>query len=345
LRLAEEKYKQLIVKFPNSVLLPKAKVNLGLLLYNQNRYQEALQLYKEVVADYPGTNEAKNALIGLKNIHVDKNEVQQYFDYVKELDETTEISINISEQDSLTYLAAERVYMSGDCAASVKGLKEYLEKFPTGHFAVNANFYLADCFYQQKEFDNALPHFQFVNSQKSSVYAEQAILGTSRIYYAKRDYENALASYLVLEKLANDDDVKLEAYIGQLNCYSSLGSDKKTIEASEKILGIPKLSLPIVMQVKFKYAKALYAEGRLKEAYEEFKITSEDLKTPEGAESLYMRALILYELDKWPQAEAIIYGFIDQNTPHQYWLAKSFLLLADIFIDTSDEFQANPYVK
>jgi hypothetical protein len=32
--------------------------------------------------------------------------------------------------------------------------------------------------------------------------------------------------------------------------------------------------------------------------------------------------------------------FISKNTPHQYWLAKSFLLLSDIYLQKEDIFQA-----
>ena len=39
-------------------------------------------------------------------------------------------------------------------------------------------------------------------------------------------------------------------------------------------------------------------------------------------------------------AENIIYEFIDQNTPHQYWMARMFILLADISLEKGDEFQA-----
>lgn len=35
-----------------------------------------------------------------------------------------------------------------------------------------------------------------------------------------------------------------------------------------------------------------------------------------------------------------IMDFISKNTPHQYWLAKSFILLSDVYLSKDDIFQA-----
>ena len=37
--------------------------------------------------------------------------------------------------------------------------------------------------------------------------------------------------------------------------------------------------------------------------------------------------------------------FISKNTPHQYWLAKSFILLSDIYLSQGDRFQARHTLK
>ena len=36
----------------------------------------------------------------------------------------------------------------------------------------------------------------------------------------------------------------------------------------------------------------------------------------------------------------MIYEFSDSKTPQNYWLAKSFILLGDIYLSRKDEFQA-----
>ena len=43
-------------------------------------------------------------------------------------------------------------------------------------------------------------------------------------------------------------------------------------------------------------------------------------------------------------AEHLINEMIETGTPHQYWLAREFILLADINISRKDNFQAKQYL-
>ncbi|NMD01216.1 MAG: hypothetical protein GYA62_16040, partial [Bacteroidales bacterium] len=49
---------------------------------------------------------------------------------------------------------------------------------------------------------------------------------------------------------------------------------------------------------------------------------------------------IYFKQNKFDVAEKEVYDFVKKNTPHQYWLAKSFLILADIYVAKNDNFQA-----
>jgi hypothetical protein len=52
-----------------------------------------------------------------------------------------------------------------------------------------------------------------------------------------------------------------------------------------------------------------------------------------------------FENNKLKEAENEVNDFIEKNTPHQYWLAKSFILLAHVYEKQNDLFQATNTLK
>jgi TolA-binding protein len=101
-----------------------------------------------------------------------------------------------------------------------------------------------------------------------------------------------------------------------------------------------KLSQEQERETRFAKAKALLAKERQMLALEEFKKVATEVKSAEGAESKYRIAEIYYQRKEIDNAEKVISDFADKTTPHQFWMAKSFLLWADIFEEKGDNFQA-----
>jgi TolA-binding protein len=87
-------------------------------------------------------------------------------------------------------------------------------------------------------------------------------------------------------------------------------------------------------------AKANYSLNNFDEALKDFRKVGTEVTSIEGAESKFRVAEILYKKDMTAESEKTISEFIDKNTPHQYWMARMFLLLADISIKKSDTLQA-----
>jgi TolA-binding protein len=67
---------------------------------------------------------------------------------------------------------------------------------------------------------------------------------------------------------------------------------------------------------------------------------AKEVKSAEGAESKYRVAEIYFSRKDYENAEKEIVNFSDKTTPHQYWMAKSFILWSDIFVIKGNNFQA-----
>ena len=65
-----------------------------------------------------------------------------------------------------------------------------------------------------------------------------------------------------------------------------------------------------------------------------------NVKTPEGAESAYRVIESAFRAGDTARAEKLVLDFSDKGTPHAFWLAKSFLVLGDIYVQKGDMFQA-----
>ena len=331
-------YQKILSQHANSSYASKALVQLGLIYYNKNAYEESLTHYKKVVTDYPGTPEANSALVGIKNVYVDMGRVDDYFAYISSIGISEDMTV--SAQDSLNYIAAENVYMSGDCARSIESFGNYINRFENGKFLIQAHFYKAECHVNAGELEKALESYGYVVSRPRNQFTEPALVSFSRIHYSLGKYPEALENYLMLEDVAEIKSNISEALTGKMRCYYILEEYENAIQAARQVLIDEKIPEELAREAHFKIAKSFYGQDRFALAIEEFKSVAAEVKSPEGAESKYRIAELYYVRKEYKLAEDEVFSFIDLNTPHQYWMAKAFIVLADIYLEKGDTFQA-----
>jgi TolA-binding protein len=331
-------YATLAKEYPASSLVSSALLQLGLIEYNRNRNNEAITYYKKVAESFPGTSESRSALAGLRNIYLDLNDVNAYVQYTRTLGDFA--SVTISEQDSLTYIAAENAYMTGDRRKAIEGFDRYISQFRNGSFILNAHYYKAESHHRLGELDRALESYNFVTGMFRNTFTEPALAGSASINFGKGNYLQALNNYTELERVAESAANLLSARIGQMRTNHLLGNHQSTINAAAKVLATDDIPQETRRESHFKMAKAYFELGQLDNAMKEFRMVAREVTSSEGAESKYRIAEIYFRQGKQGQAEEQVYDLVAMNTPHQYWMARSFVLLADIYLDMGDNFQA-----
>ena len=334
----EDDFNSIISSYPATPFVPMAMVQLGLIYYNKGENEKAIAQYKKVIENYGSTPEAGNAMTGLKNTYVDMNDVEKYFAYVKTVGGYGDI--NEAEKDSLVYNSGENLYTSGKYEKASETFKSYLSEFPGGTFRRNAQFYLAESLRSSGKKDEALKYYMDVTNEPGNQFLEQALIISASMLFDNEDYTAALNNYERLEYVASNDANKLMALRGQLSSSYEEGDAAKTIAAASKISKTPNIPEELSRAATFMKAKANYSLNNFDEALIDFRKVAREVTSTEGAESKYRVAELLYKQEKTDESEKIITEFIDQKSPHQFWMARMFLLLADISIKKGDVLQA-----
>ncbi|HKK62648.1 MAG TPA: tetratricopeptide repeat protein, partial [Bacteroidales bacterium] len=342
---AASEFEKLLEAYPNSSYVNKSLNQLGLIYFNRMEYEQAKNYYTQVVENYPGSSEADNALNSLESIYVKQGNVDGYLTFVNGLGR----DISNKEQDSLMYVSAENAYSAGNCEKAVDALIKYLESHPNGNYLLNANYYLADCYLKMDRPDDALASLDYIAEQPRNMFSEPAVLASARIHFKNRNYNVAVNQYLKLRDIANDLVNINEAKTGIMRCYYIMEEYSNTVEAARDVLAIEKLQEEIQREAWYKMAKSFLALNEREQALEYFAKNADNVNSEEGAESKYMVAKMKYDkallsevIDEevFREIENDIYDFIEQNTPHQYWMGRAFLLLSDVYLMLNDEFQA-----
>ncbi|MEA3504217.1 MAG: tetratricopeptide repeat protein, partial [Bacteroidota bacterium] len=329
-------FSNVIKQFPTSTHIKKAYLKSGLIYYNNDQNKKALATLKDIAKKYSGTIEAHEALSIIKNIYVDMNNVDGYFAFAKTLNS----NITISEQDSVTYIAAENIYMKGDYNRSIPEFDNYITKFPQGAFVLNAHFYKAQCEYKNKEYEKALGDYEFVIAQPLSNFTESALAKASTIIYDNKEYKKSHNYFTKLSKLAEYKENIQLASTGLMRTNYHLKNYKEAIAASTLLLGDKKVNSKIKNEAHLIIARSAKELGDNNKAKAEYTIVLKNSKSETGAEAKYFIAWHEYQNENFDAAEKIIFEISEEFAAYDYWLAKSFILLSDVYVKTKNLFQA-----
>lgn len=335
-------YDELSREYPHSPLSRKGRLQTAMLYDEMNKTDKSIAAYKEIVDYFPTSVEAHTALDNLKRIYFEQDNIQGYADYVATLGGF--VKFQRSEQDSLTYLAAENLYEKGEYARAAKSLSSFIEKFPESEFVNKAHFDLGDSYYKSGDTAKAKEQFAIVSSLVGSSDRENALVLLSKIQYEQLDYKNAIVSMETLDSIAQNPENKLAARLGIMRCHNLLGDLEQTVDAATLLSNSDKLDPAIYREALFTRARTYELLGDSTLALADYKTLSGNCMDAYGAESQYIKQEYSFRAGQLAETEKEIFNFIDKNTPHQYWLAKSFILLSDVYMKQGKEFEAKQYL-
>lgn len=330
--------KKFLEKYPESPFIPAALAELGLTFQNMANDMEALKYYKLAVQNHPTSSRAKDALIGIRNIYIDRNDIEAYVKFASTCG--IETNITVTEKDSLVYTSAERIYLSGNMKAAEKAFEAYINEFPRGAFNSAATYFAADAMTSAGDKTKALQYAEKLCEMPINVYTERGLKLCGDLNAELGHTDKAVKTYKRLIELTKNREVGTNALGRLLSAVVKSNDQKAVIEAADYVRGSSFISDNLAFDADFAQAKALLSLGDKAGAMTYLKEVSSNTKRRESAEASYRIIEILYSQNKMEDAEKEIYALSDTNPDDQIWLGKSFIILGDIYAKQGDNFQA-----
>ncbi|NDV60021.1 tetratricopeptide repeat protein [Bacteroides sp. 519] len=335
-------FNELLTKYPESPVTRKAATEIGLLHYQNEQYDQAINAYKYVIQKYPGSEEARLAFHDLKSIYIDLNRVDEFASLAQSLPGNVHFDVN--EQDSLTYVAAEKVYARGQINQAKESFNRYIQSYPQGAFTLNAHYYLTVIAKEQKNPELVLLHSAKLLEYPDNPFSEEGLAMRAEVQFNQQSYKEALATYRMLKEKASNADRRVLAETGILRSAFFLRDDTEIIHAATDLLGESKLSPELVTEATYYRAKAYLRQNATQAATTDLKALAKDTRNLFGAEAKYLVAELLYNQKNYDVAEKELLNFIQQSTPHTYWLARGFILLSDVYVAMGRQLDARQYL-
>ena len=331
-------YEDLINGYQSSPYVPRALLNKGLILYNNENYNEAKFVLENVAIKYRLDPVAQQAVRTLREISVDQAKVSAFTKWIKSEGLNTFSDIELEKS---TFTAAEKQFLEGNKNSAKKLLKEYLEIYSRGVYGNPAAYYLAEIYFEKEEFEEALPFYESLVEQEVSSYTEKALVRIVTLLKKEALLKEALPYLENLYEIASFEGNKRFATLNLMQGYFAVNKFEKSLLLSEEVLKFSRLEEGLKWDaLKFKARSALKLNDTLT-ASSAYEILENSFQKDIAAEALYFKAERLYSFKKYKASNLIIQRISVSSGQLGNWNAKALLLLAKNYYALDDPFQAS----
>jgi len=339
---AIEAYNTLLKAYPKSVEARRGLLQMAVIDKNMNNEDAAIDAYKRVIKNYPSSEEAQAAAEDLKLIYADRGQLPDFQRFLSGIPNGPRI--DVSELDRLNFEAAEKAAIASK--PDITRIQDYLRQNPDGAYAAKARYYIARHNYNNGRLNEALSGLdEALKAGKQASWAEDAMAMRSDALLQLGKTADALASYRELAELSSSDDNRTTAQLGMMRAAKQMSnwSELKTICAT--LLQRGGLSASEENEVTMNRAIAASHLGDSKSAEDDLKTLARDTKSEQGAQAAYELAQLQFDAGNIKQAERTANSLVDAGTPHHYWLARTFILLSDIYVKQGKTGEAREYLQ
>lgn len=328
----------IVTSVKDSVYVAKAYIEMGTIARNQSMFNEALGYYKIVVEEMPLSEYADDALLAIESIYQTKNSPEEYLAYIDSIGKGNMKTED--EKENMIFNSAEQVFLSENYSKALVALQSYIGKYPSGQNLYKADFYMAESYKMLGRAEQACDSYKRVIEKGEGSFVELSMLNFANLSYRLERWEDAYGGYSSLLDAAKLENNTYTALVGMMRSAFKGYDWVKALDAAEKVYADSRTDEQTKVEAEYVKAKSFLATSRRDEAFAILEILASNVSGKYGAEAAYMLIHDSYDRGDFEQVEAKVYAFADAGSGQTYWLAKSFIVLGDSFMERDDVEQA-----
>ncbi|WP_166336681.1 tetratricopeptide repeat protein [Sphingobacterium chungjuense] len=328
---------RMIKKYPRSSYVPRALMTIGLVQYNKNDTEAALATFEKVVKEYSTTGEAAQALHSIENIYLDQGDATSYIRYATGTNVT---DLSPSELDNLAFQAGNTLFSRGQYAAAVEAINAYFDKFPKPRQEKHARYIRGVSFYHTGKPKEALHDLNIILNTWTSAYTKNTLVTVAALYLDLKQYNEAIVHLKKLELNPDYKDKYGYAVTNLMMCYFEIGDFEQMEKYAKLVRNYSQATDAELAMVHLYTAKAKQKNGDKQTALKELNLAASKSQSAASAEARYLVGLKQYEDKEYDKALKSAFDVIENMDEQEYWVAKSFILLADTYARKGNTLQA-----
>ncbi|WP_052695387.1 tetratricopeptide repeat protein [Hymenobacter sp. AT01-02] len=334
---AVDGFTKLIQNRPNSTLIPQALQKRGVAYQNLEQHEKAVADFRQVLSQYPRTKAASSAIYSLQESLSALGRTEEFDQSLAQFKQQNPDS---KATESVEFEAAKSLYLAEKYAQAIPRLEGYLQQYPNTVLAADGRFFLADSYLKTGRKADALPRLKAVVDEGKSEFVNRAVGRLAELEFENKNYAEAARYYARLREVSQNKREVANAGIGLMKSYYEAGDLEGTRRIAQELQTQGGAALNATNLASLYLGKASYKAGNFDQAITELTATTATAKDESGAEAQYLLASALYQQKKYPEALDAAYKSNSDFVNYDVWLGRAFLLIADIYRDQGEIFQA-----
>lgn len=322
----------------DSTFVAKAYIEMGMLARNRSQFDEALGYYKTVVEKMPLSGYSEDALAAIESIYQTRNEPEEYIAYIEGIGKGGMKTDD--EKEDMIFNSAEQIFLSENYQKALVSLQAYIDKYPSGRSVYKADFYMAESYKRLGKSEQACDSYHKVIDGGEGSFVELSMLNFADLSYKLERWDDAYGAYSSLLSAAKLENNSHVAIVGMMRSAFRGHDWNEALKSASAVSGDPRTSEVLKQEAEYVKARSLLATSRRDEAFGILHTLSGDVGSPYGAEAAYLIIQDSYDRGEFEEVENKVYAFSDAGSDQLYWLAKSFIVLGDSFVERDEIEQA-----